>query len=49
MFDTALLILLLLAAPAIILAAMAYALTAHQELSPEERRQLRDAIDGLYD
>jgi hypothetical protein len=47
MFDTALLIILMLAAPAIVLAAMAYAMTAHQRVSPEERRQLRDA--GLYD
>ena len=49
MLDTALLVILALAAPAIIVAAVVYAMTTHQRVSPEERHQLRDAIDGLYD
>ncbi|MBS3649572.1 hypothetical protein KEU06_13230 [Pseudaminobacter sp. 19-2017] len=49
MFDTALLIVLMLAAPAILAAAMIYAMISHPKLAPEERRQLHDAIDGLYD
>ena len=49
MFDTTLLVILMLAAPAVLAGAVAYAMISHQNVSPEERHQLRDAIDGLYD
>jgi hypothetical protein len=49
MIDSSWLMLLTIAGPAVLGAAMAYAMMTQRKLSPKERRELDDAIDNLYD
>jgi hypothetical protein len=49
MIDSTWWVLLTVAGPAILAAAIAYAMITQRKLSPKERRELHDAVENLYD
>lgn len=49
MIDSSLWVLMMIAGPVLLCAAIAYAMITQRRLSPKERRELRDAVENLYD
>lgn len=49
MIDSSLWVLVTVAGPALLGAAIAYAMITQRRLSPKERRELRDAVEDRYD
>jgi hypothetical protein len=49
MIDSSWWVLLTIAGPALLGAAIAYAMISQSKLSPKERRELNDAIENLYE
>ncbi len=48
MFDTSWWLLVTVAAPVVLAAAIAFALFKQRRMTPAERRDLRDAVDTVY-